>query len=127
MERLLLTENVRLFFIVIYAIMSFFTIVTYMLKLFCRKESMQSFAGNFLQRLKSFWMVIVLFTVALVGTKVTAFALITLISFLALKEFLSLAPKRDTDRITIFFARCCLFIVTGWSCFTFLSLFICFC
>ncbi len=56
------------------------------------------------QRVRSWWVIVVVLFIALVIHKTTALVLFGLISFLALKEFLSIVPMRLSDRAVIFWA-----------------------
>ena len=99
MEPLAITENTRNFAYAIYGVMFATTLIVHVLELLFRKNM-----ANFKQRLKSFWLIVVLFTVALAFTKIFAFVFIAFITYLALKEFLSLIPTRRADRRVLLWA-----------------------
>ena len=56
------------------------------------------------QRVHSWWVMVVLFSLALVLSRTVALIFFALISFLALKEYLSLIPTRRVDRRVLFWA-----------------------
>ncbi|MBS0295278.1 MAG: phosphatidate cytidylyltransferase [Proteobacteria bacterium] len=60
--------------------------------------------SNLRQRVWSWWIMIVLLSAALIAGWQTMAVLFAGVSFLALKEFLSLAPSRREDRLVILFA-----------------------
>ena len=49
-------------------------------------------------RVKSWWVMVVIFTIAMVLSRTISIAFMALVSFLALKEYLSLIPTRRADR-----------------------------
>ena len=56
------------------------------------------------RRMTSWWVIVAVLAVALAGGWMAATAVFALISFLALREFLSLAPARREDRVVILLA-----------------------
>ncbi|MDH3968457.1 MAG: phosphatidate cytidylyltransferase [Rhodospirillales bacterium] len=60
--------------------------------------------GELVLRVKSWWLMVSLFSLALVFSRGAALVLFGLISFLALKEYLSLIPTRRADRRVLFWA-----------------------
>jgi phosphatidate cytidylyltransferase len=60
--------------------------------------------GELVLRVKSWWLMVSLFSLALVFSRSAALVLFGLISFLALKEYLSLIPTRRADRRVLFWA-----------------------
>lgn len=55
-------------------------------------------------RMRSWWVMITLFAVAIVLSPVTSMVFFGLVSFLALKEFVSMVPTRRADRRVLFWA-----------------------
>ncbi len=55
-------------------------------------------------RVRSWWVMIIIFTVAIVLSPVTSLVFFGFVSFLALKEFLSMVPTRRADRRVLLFA-----------------------
>ncbi len=53
-------------------------------------------------RIQSWWMIVFLFSFAILGNEVTAICFVGLISFLAFKEYISLIPTRRADRQILF-------------------------
>jgi phosphatidate cytidylyltransferase len=71
------------------------------------------------QRIRSWWIMIVILFVVLLANKVTAIIFFAFLSFLALKEFLSIVPLRQVDRRAIFWAYLSIpvqyyWIAIGW-------------
>lgn len=71
------------------------------------------------QRVRTWWMMVGVFTTALFVGKTVSLVFFALISFLALKEFFSLIPTRRVDRRVLFWAYIAIpiqyaFIGTGW-------------
>ncbi|THV40780.1 phosphatidate cytidylyltransferase [Glycomyces buryatensis] len=56
------------------------------------------------QRVRSWWVMAAVFTVAIVVNEVVSLVFFALVSFLALKEYFSLIPTRRVDRSVIFLA-----------------------
>lgn len=56
------------------------------------------------QRIQSWWTMVVIFTVAIAVSDTVSLVFFALVSFLALKEYLSLVPTRRVDRRVIFWA-----------------------
>lgn len=95
----LLTHNVKVGIVVVYAFVAFINIFAYLLKALFKKNT-----DNFLIRMKSFWIIVVLFTIAFSFNKLIAFLFIMLLSYLALKEYFSLVPTRRADRRVLLWA-----------------------
>lgn len=95
----LLTPNVKVGIVVVYAFVAFINIFAYLLKALFKKNT-----DNFLIRMKSFWIIVVLFTIAFSFNKLIAFLFIMLLSYLALKEYFSLVPTRRADRRVLLWA-----------------------
>ena len=71
------------------------------------------------QRIRSWWWMVALLLLVLVISKLAAIIFFGFLSFLALKEFLSLVPTRQTDRRVIFWAYISIpiqyyFVSIGW-------------
>lgn len=56
------------------------------------------------QRIRSWWIIVTLFTLAMVMSRHVAVVFFALVSFLALKEYLSIVPTRRADRRVLFWA-----------------------
>jgi phosphatidate cytidylyltransferase len=56
------------------------------------------------QRIRSWWIIVSIFTVAMVMRRNVAVAFFAFVSFLALKEYLSIIPTRRADRRVLFWA-----------------------
>ncbi|BAZ40683.1 phosphatidate cytidylyltransferase [Calothrix sp. NIES-4101] len=66
------------------------------------------------QRVKSWWIIVILFTIALTLNRTIAIIFFAFLSFLALKEYFSLIPTRQDDRRVIFWAYLGLIIEYYW-------------
>lgn len=115
MEQLLITHNVKICTLIIYAIMLLLTVGMNVVG-FVKK---QADISNFRQRMKSFWLIVILFTLAFAWNKITAFLFLAFISYLALKEYLSLISTRRADRRVLLWAYLSIpiqlyFIYTNW-------------
>lgn len=113
MESIYLTANVKYSIIILYSVLIIITISAYILG-FLKKN-----VENFKTRMKSFWIIVFLFTGAFMFNKVSAILLIMLISYLALKEFFSMIPTRRADRRVLLWAYLSIpiqfyFLYTGW-------------
>lgn len=78
------------------------------------------------QRIQSWWIMIGILFLALYLGKIAAIVLFAFISFLALKEFLSIVPTRLTDRRVIFWAYLSIPIQYYWVSIGWYSMFIIF-
>ncbi len=78
------------------------------------------------QRVASWWIMVVIFTLAMVLTRTVSLLFFAFISFLALKEFLSLIPIRRADRRVLFWAYLCIPLQYVWVYLEWYGLFIIF-
>ncbi len=99
MEQLVLTENVKNCAYALYGVMLAATLAAYASRWAFGKDM-----ANFKLRLKSFWVVVLLFTAALASTKTFALCFLAFITYLALKEFFSLVQTRRADRRVLLWA-----------------------
>lgn len=100
MEQLIITHNVKICTVIIYAIMILLTLIANIVGVIKKQADL----SNFKQRMKSFWMIVILFTVAFAWNKITALIFLAFISYLALKEYLSLITTRGADRRVLLWA-----------------------
>ena len=115
MENLIITHNVKACTFIIYIIMLLLTIGLNIVGLVNKKIDI----SNFRQRINSFWLIILLFTIAFAWNKITALIFLAFISYLALKEYLSLITTRRADRRVLLWAYLAIplqlyFIYTNW-------------
>ena len=113
MNTITLTYNVKFCILLLYLVLALITIAAYILG-FMKKN-----VENFKTRMKSFWIIVILFTAAFMFNKLAAIIFIMLISYLALKEFFSMIPTRRSDRRVLLWAYLSIpiqfyFIYTGW-------------
>ncbi len=78
------------------------------------------------QRIQSWWVMIGIIFVVLVVSKNLAIAFFAFLSFLALKEFLSIVPTRQTDRRVIFWAYLSIPVQYYWVSINWYGMFIIF-
>ena len=114
MEPLVITENVQNCAYAVYAVMLTTTLFVYLSGWIFKKNM-----ANFKLRMKSFWLIVILFTIAFSFNKIFAFCFLAFINYLALKEFFSLIPTRRTDRRVFLWAYLSIpiqfyFISIGW-------------
>lgn len=100
MENLILTHNTKIMILGIYALLTGFSIVTVLKNIFQKGKDFT----NLNLRIKSFWIITPLLTFAVIGNKLSAFILVGFISYLALKEFISMVPTRRADRRVLLWA-----------------------
>jgi phosphatidate cytidylyltransferase len=60
--------------------------------------------GELVKRIRSWWIIVTVFTLAMVLSRNVAVGFFAFVSFLALKEFLSIIPTRRADRRVLFWA-----------------------
>ena len=113
MNTITLTYNVKFCILLLYLVLALITGAAYILG-FMKKD-----VENFKTRMKSFWIIVILFTAAFMFNKLAAIIFIMLISYLALKEFFSMIPTRRSDRRVLLWAYLSIpiqfyFIYTGW-------------
>ena len=71
------------------------------------------------QRIHSWWVMVVIFTAAMIMSRRISLAFFAFVSFLALKEYLSIIPTRRADRRVLFFTYLAIpiqyyWVMTGW-------------
>ena len=101
MEHFVFTHNVRIALILLYSFVFGLLAAIKIISAITKKDM-----ENWWIRTKSFLFIILFFTLAFCFNKITAFLFLTLISYLCLKEFLSLIPTRKTDRNVLLWAYC---------------------
>ena len=98
MESIFITDNVKYSIAALYAVLFIITIYAYVI------SKIKENASNLFIRMKSFWVIVFLFTIAFMFNKLIAVVFIMLISYLALKEFFSMIPTRRADRRVLLWA-----------------------
>jgi len=99
MEHFVITHNVKIAIGLLYAFVFFLMGITKFFQVVLKKE-----VDNIWIRVKSFLFIVIFFNLAFVFNKIVAFIFLMLISYLSLKEFLSLIPIRKTDRNVLLWA-----------------------
>jgi len=77
-------------------------------------------------RVRSWWIILGLFAVAILGGRVTVVVFFAFVSFLALKEYLTVIPTRRADRTLIFFCYLSIPFQYWWVATTWYGMFIIF-
>ena len=98
----------------VYAILLFATLLVKILRYRTGKEYRE--LG---ERINSWWIMVAIFTLAIAVSPTVSIIFLACISFLALKEFISLIPTRRADRRVIFWAFLAIpiqfyWVATGW-------------
>ncbi len=83
--------------------------------LYCwRRLKPQADLAEMTARLRTWWVIAVLFSLAVAGSQAFAVAFFAFVSFLAFKEYLSLIPTRRADRRVLFWAYLAIPIQYYW-------------
>lgn len=69
-----------------------------------RWRSPETERTELVQRIRSWWIIVTLFTAAMVMSRTVAVVFFAFVSFLALKEYFSIVPTRRADRRVLFWA-----------------------
>ncbi|MCD7880009.1 MAG: phosphatidate cytidylyltransferase [Candidatus Gastranaerophilales bacterium] len=101
MEHFVFTHNVKVALVILYAVIFLLLSTVKIAQIITSKD-----LDNIWIRLKSFLAIVIFFTLAFCFNKLCAFLFLALISYLSLKEFLSLIPTRKTDRNVLLWAYC---------------------
>lgn len=115
-------SNVTLALIGIWGILFAASLIVWLLKII----KPQNNYDELVQRTKSWWIMIGIFTFALVINRTISFVFLGFISFLALKEFFSIIPTRRVDRSVLFWAYLTIPIQFYWAATSWYGMFIIF-
>lgn len=99
MEHFVFTPNVKIAIAILYAFIFTLMAIIKAAQIITKRD-----LDNIWIRLKSFLLICLFFTAAFCFNKIVAFLFLMLISYLCLKEFLSLIPTRRTDRKMLLWA-----------------------
>ena len=99
MEQFVFTHNVKIALVILYSFIFLLLAIVKIAQWTTKKD-----LDNIWIRIKSFLLICVFFTAAFCFNKIVAFLFLMLISYLCLKEFLSLIPTRKTDRKVLLWA-----------------------
>ena len=112
----------------LYVMMAIFSILVSatLILLFMRIKNNTTDYTELRQRIKSWWWMIGIVFIALILSKTTAIVFFGFLSFLALKEFLSIVPTRQSDRRIIFWAYVAIPINYYWVLISWYGMFIIF-
>ena len=93
----------------VFALLVIASIAGWILSRRMTSERGRATVDNINARIRAWWMMVLIFVVAVVTGRAVSIGLFTLISFLALREFVTLAPTRQGDHRALFWS---FFIVT---------------
>lgn len=79
-------------------------VISTIARLFLQRQNPQKDYTELRQRIQSWWVMIGILFIVLISSKTVAIIFFAFLSFLALKELLSIVPTRQTDRRVIFWA-----------------------
>jgi len=79
-------------------------IIASMISFFIKKMKSDKDYTELMQRIKSWWVMITIFTLAMILSRNVSLVFFGFISFLALKEYFSIIPTRRADRRVLFWA-----------------------
>jgi phosphatidate cytidylyltransferase len=91
----------------IFGVLTLSTFVTWMINLNAKSEKTRALIANLNERIKAWWVMIGIFSVAITIGGTASILMFALISFAALREFVWLAPTREADHRSlawVFFA-----------------------
>src|SRR5215467_7354682 len=88
----------------IVAFLALCTLIGLVLAWRVKTHSAQETVANLNARIRSWWGIVVVFGAALVFGRIVTLLLFAILSFLALREFVSLTPTRRGDHRSLFFA-----------------------
>jgi phosphatidate cytidylyltransferase len=94
--------------------------------LFLKKFRPDSDFGEIGLRIRSWWIMVSIFTLAMLLSRVVSLFFFAFISFLALKEYLSIIPTRRADRKVLFWAYLAIPFQYCWAGFEWYGMFIVF-
>ncbi len=94
-----LAPEVRTAILVVFLVLGFSTVFSAVLQ---RIKPGIDF-GELLSRIRTWWFIVGLFTLALAWSPTAAIVFLGFVSYLSLKEFLSMAPTRRADRRVLFY------------------------
>ncbi len=106
----------------LYSILVFASVFVYLLR---KKKPDQDYT-ELIQRIRSWWIIITLFSFALITTRIVAVIFLAFVCFLALKEYLSLASTRRADRRVLFWAYLAIPVQFYWVYINWYGMFIIF-
>ena len=99
-----LDRQLAWFFTGVLAVLVTATVVGWLLARRPGDESWQATVANLNARIASWWVMVAVFVVAILVGRTAALILFGLISFLALREFITLTPTRPGDHRTLFYS-----------------------
>lgn len=101
-------------------------VVASLISVFLKQSNPDKNYTELIQRIKSWWIMITLFSLAMVLSHTVSLIFFGLISFLALKEYLSIIPTRRADRRVLFWAYLAIPIQYFWISMEWYGMFIIF-
>jgi phosphatidate cytidylyltransferase len=86
------------------AVLTLATLIGFVLDRTVRGEAARATVRNLNARVRSWWVMSAVFAVAVMGGRVTSLVLFGLLSFLALREFITLTPTKRGDHKSLFWS-----------------------
>ena len=92
--------NVTLSVIALYVFLGLATVIVAIIHM----KRANSGSTELMLRVRSWWVILILFSIALLGNRMAALGFLAFVSFLALKEYFSMIPTRRADRRVLLWA-----------------------
>ncbi len=100
-----LPENLQWAIAGVYGLLILSSLLVFLLTKFAKGKNFQ----ELIARIKTWWVMVIIFSLAIMLDKTVSLVFLSLVSFLALKEYLSLIPTRRADRRVLFWCYASLF------------------
>jgi phosphatidate cytidylyltransferase len=88
----------------ILALLIVFSAIGWVLAKTAKSDAARATIANLNARIRAWWVMAIVLSAAIAGGRVLTLVLFALLSFLALREFISLTPTRRGDRLSLFLA-----------------------
>ncbi|MCK5215309.1 MAG: phosphatidate cytidylyltransferase [Candidatus Omnitrophica bacterium] len=88
----------------IFSLLSFASLIGFILKRALKTEKQRNIVANLNSRIKAWWVMCVVFVGALLTGGIGSYVLFSLISFMALREYITLTPTKKGDHRALFWA-----------------------
>lgn len=88
-------QSITNLFLGIFILLLSASIISFILKRILKGEKFKDTTDNLIARVKAWWVMVIIFSIAVVMGRIFSIVLFAFISAIALKEFFSLMPKRD--------------------------------
>ncbi len=101
-----LPANLQWAIVGVYGLLIISSILVFLLTQVAKDKNFQ----ELIARMKTWWIMVIIFSLAMILSKKVSLIFLSLVSFLALKEYLSLIPTRRADRRVLFWCYASIFI-----------------